>query len=103
MGLRENGKAVSVLWLLNLGEYLETLTLQRTRAAIRSLLSTEDEEIWIITAGREVLVPIKDVQPSASVLVRAGRRIPLDALIASRAATGNEPPITGEIMPVVRR
>ncbi len=103
MALRENVTALTVLWLLNLGEYLETLTLQRTRAAIRSLLSTEDEEIWIITAGREVLVPIKDVQPGASVLVRAGRRIPVDGVIESGAATVNEAPITGESMPVVRR
>jgi len=51
VALRENVTALTVLWLLNLGEYLETVTLQRTRAAIRSLLSTEDEEIWIIRGG----------------------------------------------------
>jgi manganese/zinc-transporting P-type ATPase C len=102
MALRENVTALTVLWLLNLGEYLETLTLQRTRAAIRSLLSTEDEEIWIISAGGEVLVPIKDVRPGDCVVVRAGRRIPVDGVIQSGAATVNEAPITGESMPVVR-
>src|ERR1700740_217709 len=103
VALRENVTALTVLWLLNLGEYLEMLTLQRTRTAIRSLLSTEDEEIWIVTAGREVLVPIKDVRPGVSVLVRSGRRIPVDGVIESGAATVNEAPITGETMPVVRR
>jgi cation-transporting P-type ATPase C len=103
MALRENVTALTVLWLLNLGEYLEMLTLQRTRAAIRSLLSTEDEEIWIVTADVEVLVPIKDVRPGASVVVRSGRRIPVDGVIESGAATVNEAPITGESMPVVRR
>jgi cation-transporting P-type ATPase C len=102
MALRENVTALTVLWLLNLGEYLETLTLQRTRAAIRSLLSADDEEIWIITAGVEVLVPIKDVRPGDCVVVRTGRRIPVDGVIASGAATVNEAPITGESMPVVR-
>jgi cation-transporting P-type ATPase C len=103
MALRENVTALTVLWLLNLGEYLETVTLQRTRAAIRSLLSAEDEEIWIIAGGVEVLVPAKDVQPGASVVVRAGRRIPVDGVIESGAATVNEAPITGESMPVIRR
>ena len=103
MGLRENVTALTVLWLLNLGEYLETVTLQRTRAAIRSLLSPENEEIWIITRGVEELVPIKDVQPGASVVVRAGRRIPVDGLIESGMATVNEAPITGESMPAIRR
>jgi cation-transporting P-type ATPase C len=103
MALRENVTALTVLCLLNLGEYLETVTLQRTRAAIRSLLSAEDEEIWIIAGGVEVLVPAKDVQPGASVVVRAGRRIPVDGVIESGAATVNEAPITGESMPVIRR
>jgi manganese/zinc-transporting P-type ATPase C len=103
MALRENVTALTVLWLLNLGEYLEMVTLRRTRAAIRSLLSVEDEEIWIITGGVEVLVPIKGVQPGARVVVRAGRRIPVDGVIESGAATVNEAPITGESMPVIRR
>jgi cation-transporting P-type ATPase C len=103
MALRENVTALTVLWLLNLGEYLEVVTLRRTRAAIRSLLSAEDEEIWIITGGVEVLVPIKDIQPGASVMVRAGRRIPVDGVIEWGAATVNEAPITGESMPVIRR
>jgi cation-transporting P-type ATPase C len=103
IALRENVTALTVLWLLNLGEYLEMVTLRRTRAAIRSLLSVEDEEIWIITGGVEVPVPIKDVQPGASVMVRAGRRIPVDGVIEWGAATVNEAPITGESMPVIRR
>ncbi len=103
MALRENVTALTVLWLLNLGEYLEMLTLQRTRAAIRSLLSTDDQEIWIVTADVEVLVPIKDVRPGATVVVRSGRRIPVDGVIESGAATVNEAPITGESMPVVHR
>ncbi|MCU1299551.1 MAG: Lead, cadmium, zinc and mercury transporting ATPase [Acidobacteriaceae bacterium] len=103
MALRENVTALTVLWLLNLGEYLEMVTLQRTRAAIRSLLSAEDEEIWVITGGLEVLVQIKDVQPGVNVVVRAGRRIPVDGVIESGAATVNDAPITGESMPVIRR
>ncbi len=102
MALRENVTALTVLWLLNLGEYLEMLTLQRTRAAIRSLLSAEDEEIWIISAGVEALVPIKDVRPGDCVVVPAGRRVPVDGVIESGTATVNEAPITGESMPVVR-
>jgi cation-transporting P-type ATPase C len=102
MALRENVTALTVLWLLNLGEYLETVTLQRTRAAIRSLLSAEDEDICVIAGGVEVLVPSKDVQPGSSVIVRAGRRIPVDGVIESGAATVNEAPITGESVPVIR-
>jgi cation-transporting P-type ATPase C len=103
VALRENVTALTVLWLLNLGEYLETVTLQRTRAAIRSLLSTEDEEIWIIRGGVEAPVRAKDIQAGVSVVVYPGRRIPVDGVIESGAGTVNEAPITGESMPVIRR
>ena len=36
--LRENVVALTVLWLLNIGEYLQDLTLRRTRRAISELL-----------------------------------------------------------------
>jgi manganese/zinc-transporting P-type ATPase C len=103
MALRENVTALTVLWLLNLGEYLEMVTLRRTRAAIRSLLSTDDEDIWVIVGDVEVMVPIKQVQPGASVMVRPGRRIPIDGVIESGDALVNEAPITGESMPVARQ
>ena len=37
--LRENVVALTVLWLLNIGEYLQDLTLRRTRRAIANLLN----------------------------------------------------------------
>ena len=52
IALSENVTALIVIWLLNFGEYLEVLTLRRTRAAIRDLLSADDEEIWILSRRR---------------------------------------------------
>ncbi len=37
--LRENVVALTVLWLLNIGEYLQDLTLRRSRRAISELLT----------------------------------------------------------------
>jgi cation-transporting P-type ATPase C len=103
IALSENVTALIVIWLLNLGEYLEVLTLRRTRAAIRELLSAEDEEIWILADGVEVSVSPKEVCPGAIAVARAGRKIPVDGVIISGEATINEAPITGESMPAVRR
>jgi cation-transporting P-type ATPase C len=101
--LRENVTALIVLWLLNLGEYLELVTLRRTRRAIRQLLSTEDDEVWLLRDGVEVSVRVKAIQVDDLVVVRAGRRIAVDGLIEAGEGTVNEAPITGESMPVVRR
>lgn len=100
--LRENVTALIVLWLLNLGEYLEILTLRRTRKAIRQLLSTEGEEVWLLCNGMEVSQHIDAVKVHDVVVVRAGRRIAVDGIIQEGSGSVNEAPITGESMPVSR-
>jgi cation-transporting P-type ATPase C len=101
--LRENVTALIVLWLLNMGEYLEMLTLGRTRKAIRQLLSTEDDEVWLLQDGVEISARIQIVQPGDWVVVRAGRRIAVDGFIEDGEGYINEAPITGESVPVLRR
>jgi cation-transporting P-type ATPase C len=100
--LRENVTALIVLWLLNLGEYLEILTLRRTRKAIRQLLSTEDDEVWVLCDGIEVSMRLDAVRVDDLVVVRAGRRIGVDGIIDGGSCAINEAPITGESMPVSR-
>jgi manganese-transporting P-type ATPase C len=102
IALSENVTALIVIWLLNLGEYLEVLTLRRTRAAIRDLLATDDDEIWIVAGGVELAVSVNQVQPGAIAIARPGRKISVDGIIESGEETINEAPITGESMPAVR-
>jgi manganese/zinc-transporting P-type ATPase C len=103
VALRENTTALIVLWLLNLGEYLEMVTLRRTARAIRHLLSDEDEEVWVLFNGVEMTCAVKDVEPGWIVSVRSGRRIGVDGVVDSGEATVNEAAITGESMPVRKR
>jgi cation-transporting P-type ATPase C len=100
--LRESVTGLTVNWLLNLGEYLQTLTLQRTRRAIRELLSTGEDEVWVVQVTGEVRQPLQAVRPSDLVAVYAGTRIPVDGTVAAGTGTVNEAPITGESMPVFR-
>ena len=102
VALRENVTALIVLWLLNLGEYLEMITLRRTRRAIRQLLSTDDDDVCLLVNGVEMNVPARAVQVDDVVVVREGRRIPVDGFIENGEATINEASITGESMPVRR-
>jgi cation-transporting P-type ATPase C len=101
IALKESVTSLIVIWLLNLGEYLETLTLRRTRAAIRRLL-TSDEDIWVVAGDVEVSVPADEVAPGSIVVVRSGHKIPVDGIIVWGGGAVNESPITGESMPAVR-
>jgi cation-transporting P-type ATPase C len=100
--LRESVTGLTVIWLLNLGEYLQMLTLQRTRRAIRALLSTGDAKVWVVQGSTEIRQPLTSVQPGDLVAVYTGERMPVDGTVEAGTATVNEAPITGESMPVFR-
>lgn len=101
--LRENVTSLAVLWLLNLGEYLQALTLRRTERAIRDLLEVRDDIVWVVAAdGTEVQKPSSDVHPGEIVALYAGKRFPIDGVLLEGQGTINEAPITGESMPVMK-
>jgi cation-transporting P-type ATPase C len=70
--LRESATGLTVNWLLNLGEYLQTLTLQRTRQAIRALLPVGTEEVWVVQGTTETRQLLAAVRPGDLVAVYAG-------------------------------
>ncbi|BBX95146.1 manganese-exporting P-type ATPase CtpC [Mycobacterium lacus] len=103
--LRENVVALTVLWLLNIGEYLQDLTLRRTRRAISELLRGNQDTAWVrLTegpdAGAEVQVPIDTVQIGDEVVVHDHVAIPVDGEVVEGEAIVNQSAITGENLPV---
>ncbi|WP_162196886.1 manganese-exporting P-type ATPase CtpC [Mycobacterium lepromatosis] len=103
--LRENVVALTVLWLLNIGEYLQDLTLRRTRRAISALLSGTQDTAWIrLTdgpqAGTEIQVPVGTVKIGDEVVVHEHTAIPVDGEVMDGEAVVNQSAITGENLPV---
>src|SRR6201996_4171417 len=103
--LRENVVALTVLWLLNIGEYLQDLTLRRTRRAISELLRGSQDTAWIrltegSDAGTEVQVPIDTVQMGDEVVIHDHVAIPVDGEVVEGEAVVNQSAITGENLPV---
>ena len=105
--LRENVVALTVLWLLNIGEYLQDLTLRRTRRAISDLLRGNQDTAWIRAAagadgteGSEVQVPIDSLQIGDEVVVHDHVAIPVDGVVVDGEAIVDQSAITGETLPV---
>ncbi|HWF68947.1 MAG TPA: manganese-exporting P-type ATPase CtpC [Mycobacterium sp.] len=103
--LRENVVALTVLWLLNIGEYLQDLTLRRTRRAISDLLRGTADTAWIRLAdgeqkGTEVQVPIDTIQIGDDVVVHDHVAIPVDGDVVDGEAVVDQSAITGETLPV---
>ncbi len=103
--LRENVVALTVLWLLNIGEYLQDLTLRRTRRAISDLLRGTADTAWIRLddgpqAGTEVQVPIDSIQVGDDVVIHDHVAIPVDGEVVDGEAIVDQSAITGETLPV---
>ncbi|MBX9978297.1 MAG: manganese-exporting P-type ATPase CtpC [Mycobacterium gordonae] len=99
--LRENVVALTVLWLLNIGEYLQDLTLRRTRRAISDLLRGTSDTAWIrLPDGAEVQVAIDTLEIGDEVVVHDHVAIPVDGEVVDGEAVVNQSAITGENLPV---
>lgn len=98
--LRENVVALTVLWLLNIGEFLQELTLRRTRRAIEELLSLGEDQVWLVTAeGTEVRVPLEHVAVGDVLIWYEHSAIGVDGLVIDGEGLVDQASITGEPLP----
>ncbi|WP_181782775.1 heavy metal translocating P-type ATPase [Pseudonocardia pini] len=99
--LRENVVALTVLWLLNIGEYLQDLTLRRSRRAISDLLTGAQTRTWTRLAdGTEVEVDIDAVSLGDEVVVHEHVVLPVDGEVVDGDGIVDQAAITGEQLPV---
>jgi Cd2+/Zn2+-exporting ATPase len=93
-------EAAAVTFLFTFGSYLESMTLEKTRSAIRSLLDLAPVTARVLREGREVVVPVDAVVEGDTVVVKPGEKIPVDGKVKEGSAYVNQAAITGESMPV---
>lgn len=98
--LRENVVALTVLWLLNIGEYLHDLTLRRTRRAISELLRGSQDTAWIRLEHNEIQVATDTLRIGDEVVVHDHVAIPVDGEVIDGEAIVDQSAITGENLPV---
>lgn len=99
--LRENVVALTVLWLLNIGEYLQDLTLRRTRRAIANLLQGTQDTVWLRLADRtEIEVAVDGVRVGDQVVIHEQVAIVVDGVVCDGEAIVDQSAITGENLPV---
>ena len=99
--LRENVVALTVLWLLNIGEYLQELTLRRSRRAIAELLTGARTRAWTrLEDGTEIEVDITTLRVDDEVVLHEQVVAPVDAVVLEGEAVIDQAAITGEQLPV---
>ena len=94
--------AMFVFFLLG-ARYFELGARERAAATVESLAPATPAMANRIDANATVLsVPVAELRPADSVLVRPGETIPADGLVSAGQSTVNEALLTGESLPVAK-
>ena len=92
--------AAMILTLITVGKMLEARSKGKTTDALKSLMKLAPQTATLIRDGREVTVPIAEVQVGDVFTVRPGENIPVDGVVVSGESAVNEAALTGESIPV---
>ncbi len=100
---RQGVAALEVVWLMNCGTLLEHYTADRSRRAIRDLLSVDDDYAWLIKDGVTIQVPLDKVETGDVIAIHTGEKILVDGEIIWGDAAVNQAPINGESVPAEKK
>jgi Cu+-exporting ATPase len=92
-----------IIALILLGRFLEARARRQTSEAIKKLIGMQPTTALVIRDGKEIEIPVDDVQVGDLILVRPGERVPVDGIIRLGYSTIDESMITGESIPVEKK
>ncbi|MEB3182364.1 MAG: heavy metal translocating P-type ATPase [Nostocaceae cyanobacterium] len=95
--------AAVIIALILLGRLLENRAKGKTSEAIRKLIGLQAKTARVIRNGREVDIPIEEVQIGDVILVRPGEKIPVDGEVIEGTSTIDESMVTGESVSVKKQ
>ncbi|WP_061320552.1 heavy metal translocating P-type ATPase [Clostridium botulinum] len=90
----------TILTLITLGKYLESVSKGKTSEAIKKLMALAPKNATIIRDNKEIIIPIEEVKINDIVLVKPGEKLPVDGEIIEGSTAIDESMLTGESLPV---
>jgi len=95
-------EGATAILLYAIAEYLEELTTDKSRNAIKELLDLAPDEAFLKTEDGYKFIPTKDVKIGDIVGIKPGMKAPIDGKIVKGESYFDESAITGESLPVFK-
>ena len=92
--------AATIITLITLGKYLESVTKGKTSEAIKKLMGLTPKTAIIINNGKEVEISIDEVEAGDIVIAKPGERLAVDGEVVEGSTSVDESMLTGESIPV---
>ncbi|MDF2542091.1 MAG: copper-translocating P-type ATPase [Herbinix sp.] len=92
-----------IIVLILLGKSLEAVSKGKTSEAIKKLMGLAPKTAIVIQDGKEIEIPIDEVEIDDIILVKPGEKIPVDGIVLEGHTAIDEAMLTGESMPVDKK
>lgn len=93
-------EAVAVMLFYQVGEYFQTLAVNRSRRSIVELMDIQSETAVVKREGHVFEIPTHEVHLDDLLVIRRGEKFPVDAVITEGYSTLDTSALTGESLPV---
>ena len=89
--------------LVVLGQALEVRAKGQASQAIKKLIGLQAKTARVLRQGRELEIPVEEVEVGDTVVVRPGEKIPVDGVMTEGQSAIDESMVTGESLPVDKK
>lgn len=96
----EYTEGCAVMFLFTIGEFLQSLAVQRSRKSIKDMLELKPQEVTVLRDGAETVMSPDDVEIGDIMVIKPGEKLDIDGKIIEGCAELDMKALTGESIPV---
>lgn len=98
----EYTEGCAVMFLFTIGEFLQSLAVQRSRKSIKDMLELAPQKVRIERDGTEVVVSPEEVKVGDIMIIMPGDKFDIDGVIVEGNAEIDMKALTGESIPITK-
>lgn len=98
----EYTEGCAVMFLFTIGEFLQSLAVQKSRKSIKNILELKPQQVTVLRDGKESVISPDDVKIGDLMIIKPGEKLDIDGEIAEGCAEVDMKALTGESIPVTK-
>lgn len=98
----EYTEGCAVMFLFTIGEFLQSLAVQKSRKSIKNMLELKPQQVTVLRDGRESVIAPEAVTIGDLMIIKPGEKLDIDGVITEGCAEVDMKALTGESIPVTK-
>lgn len=98
----EYTEGCAVMFLFTIGEFLQSLAVQKSRKSIKNMLELKPQQVTVLRDGKESVISPDDVKIGDLMIIKPGEKLDIDGEITEGCAEVDMKALTGESIPVTK-